>query len=99
MSRQGELFDRLRGSVLDGPGALDPVARRAAFDGVGPSSASAWVQRVHERAATIEDEHVEPLREAGLSEDQVFELTVCASVGAADARLRAALRALGKEAP
>lgn len=94
-----ELFRRLRDSVLDRPGALEPAPRRAAYDGEDPPVGPAWVRRVRDRAATIEDAHLAELQEARLSEDQIFELTACAAVGAADARLRAALRALGREEP
>jgi hypothetical protein len=36
------------------------------------------------------------VRAAGLSEDQVFEIVVCAAVGQADRQYRAALDALEK---
>lgn len=94
-----ELYARLRERVLSGPGELDPAARRAAFEGSGPEGALAWVRRVRDQAATIEDAHMEALRASGLSEDQAFELTIAAAVGAADLRLRAALRSLGEEEP
>lgn len=94
MSIAAERFARLADAALNGPGELDAERRRAAFDGVGPADALGWVRRVHEGAATIEDEHLGELRAAGLTDDQAFELTICAAAGAADRRLRAALAAL-----
>lgn len=94
-----DLFRHLRDSVLDGPGALGSVERRGAYAGEDPPVGREWIRRVHERAATIEDAHLDELHQANLNEEQIFELTVCAAVGAADRRLRAALRTLGREEP
>lgn len=93
------LFQKLVDSVMSGAGMLDSGQRKEAFDAEKPSTGAAWIERVRSRAASIEDEHLGELREAGLSEDQIFEMTICAAVGAADLRLRAALRTLGKELP
>ena len=99
MHPQADRFRTLREHVPNDPGELDPVLRRAAFDGGEPPTVGPWLRRVRHGAASIEDEHVAALREAGLSEDQIFELTVCAAMGAADLRLRAALATLSEEAP
>lgn len=97
MPTHAELFRRMIDAALRGPGALPPEARDAAFAGRGPAEALPWVERVRDRAVSIEDEHIAALLAAGYSEDQAFELTICAALGAADHRLRAALAPLGRE--
>jgi alkylhydroperoxidase family enzyme len=77
--------------VLDLPGALDPVIRRAVAAGDAvPPDAVAYVDKVRRHAYRVTDGDFDMLRSAGYSEDQIFELT-----GAAAERLRAGLDALG----
>jgi alkylhydroperoxidase family enzyme len=80
-----ETLGRLRNRILEGPGQLETSVRRAAFlddlDSL-PDPLAAYVDRVHRHAYEMTDQDTETLREAGLSEDQVFELTVAAAVGA-----------------
>jgi alkylhydroperoxidase family enzyme len=59
-----------------------------------PAKAAAYAATVRRHAYRVTDAQVEALREAGLSEDDVFELTVAAAVGAGLERLDAGLRAL-----
>lgn len=99
MADPANRYQQLRAAVLQGPGALDPAARRAAFTGEGPPGAEAWVRRVRDQAALIDDADMAALQATGLSEDAIFELTVSAALGEADRRLRAAFATLGKEAP
>ena len=47
------------------------------------------------RRERVTDEDVAELRSSGLSEDEIFELTVAAAVGAGLERLYAGLRTLG----
>lgn len=82
--------------VLDLPGALDPVIRRAVAAGDAvPPDAVAYVDKVRRHAYRVTDGDFDMLRSAGYSEDQIFELTVAAAYGAAAERLRAGLDALG----
>jgi alkylhydroperoxidase family enzyme len=86
---------RLEASVLEGPGRTDPALRRAAAQNAGlPPALQAYVDTVHRHAYRMRDQDVEALRAAGYTEDQVYEITVAAALGAAGERLRAALRAL-----
>jgi alkylhydroperoxidase family enzyme len=81
--------------LLDGPGSLDPAARRAAADGGPvPEDLSAYVEKVRRHANKVTDEDVRGLLDAGWSEDQIFELTVAAAYGAARRRLNAGLGAM-----
>lgn len=59
-----------------------------------PETAQGYVETVRRYAYRVTDAQVEALRAAGLSEDDVFELTVAAAVGAGLDRLDAGLRAL-----
>lgn len=81
--------------VLRGPGAAPPDWRRAAFENAGVDPhAAALVDKVARCAWTIVDADVAALKGAGLSDDHIFELTVCAALGQATRQLDAALAAL-----
>ena len=56
--------------------------------------AAAYAAAVRRHAYRVTDAQVEALRAAGLSEDDVFELTVAAAVGAGLDRLDAGMRTL-----
>jgi alkylhydroperoxidase family enzyme len=59
-----------------------------------PAKAAAYAATVRRHAYRVTDAQVEALRAAGLSEDDIFELTVAAAVGAGLDRLDAGLQAL-----
>src|SRR5262245_23181787 len=89
------LRQRLESAILEGRGTLAETVRTAAAAATGvPAELLAYVDKVHRHAYKVTDEEVAALRAAGYSEDQLFELTVSAAVGAARARLEAGLRAL-----
>jgi hypothetical protein len=95
-TRYSQKIDRLQQRVLDGPGVLEPSRRRAAFEGhpLGVDLADRYVGSIHRDAYRITERDVEELRQAGWSEDQIFELSISAAFGAARDRLDAALRAV-----
>ncbi|MFQ5920087.1 MAG: hypothetical protein ACE5I4_08630 [Thermoplasmata archaeon] len=96
--RYGEWVESLREQVLLGPGTLDSEIRVAAAAGSAvPRELSDYVEKVRARACEVEHRDVESLREAGYSEDQIFELTVSAALGAGFGRLESALALLGEE--
>jgi alkylhydroperoxidase family enzyme len=83
--------------VLDGPGQLAPALRRAASEGSGlPAELAAFTAKVREHPTRVTDEDVQVLHAAGYSDDEIFELTIAAAVGASMDRWRAGLRALGQ---
>jgi hypothetical protein len=88
-----EIDDLLR-EVLDGPGVTTRSERMAALDGPGPELMQAYLAKVREQSYRISDEDFVGLREAGVSEDAIFELTVAAAAGVASRRLEAARRAM-----
>ena len=59
-----------------------------------PSTAQEYVDTVRKHAYRVTDAQVDALRAAGLSEDEIFELTVATAVGAGLERLDAGLEAL-----
>src|SRR5439155_7145338 len=78
---------RLEKAVLFGPGVLDPAVRKlASVAGELPGVPGSYVKKVW-RAHEITSEDVAALRQIGYSEDQIFELTVSAALGAGLARL------------
>jgi hypothetical protein len=86
--------------VLGGPGTASAAARRAAFDNQGVDEpARALVAKVAAAAWTVTDADVVAARAAGVAEDAIFELTVCAALGQATRQLDAALTALDTAMP
>jgi hypothetical protein len=85
-------------NFLDGEGHVAKAQRRAAFDNVDvlPEPLRALVDKVAGHAHEIRDEDIVAALASGLSEDDLFELIVCAAVGEAtrqDESAHAALRA------
>lgn len=90
-----EKFDQARRELLDSDGHLDGRVRRAAFGGLPvPESLARYVEKVRRHAYKVTDEDVAALRDAGLSDDEIFELTIATAVGAGFERLHAGLRAI-----
>jgi len=88
--------------ILAGTGHSDPAQRRAAFEGTSQSQpARELLEKIRLHAHRVTDADVQQARAAGLTEDQLFELAVCAAVGQAGRQFDAALAALaaasGKE--
>jgi hypothetical protein len=88
--------------ILDGEGSASHAQRRAAFNNTGLAEPiSTLIDKVARHAYTVTDEDVAAVRATGLSEDQIFEIVVCAAIGQATRQYDAALAALeaatGKE--
>jgi hypothetical protein len=76
--------------ILDGEGKSSREARRAAFDNENVvHAARELLHKVAHHAYKITDEDVAMLKQT-LSEDEIFELVVCAAVGHAMRQLEAA---------
>jgi hypothetical protein len=89
------LHHELVARVLGNTGAATPALRRAAFDNSGlDEPIRTLIDKVANRAYQVTDEDVAAVRTAGLSEDQVFEIVVCAAVGQASRQYSGALAAL-----
>lgn len=83
--------------ILDGEGKTPPSQRRAAFENSSSSlnePVRTLIDKVASGAYAVTDSDVADVVAAGLSEDEVFELVVCAAVGEADRQYDAARAAL-----
>jgi hypothetical protein len=102
MSDIREAREALARRILEGAGKASPSERRAAFHNSGLAEPpGALVDKVARHAYRVSDEDITTARVSGLSEDQVFELVVCAAIGQATRQYDTALAALeaatGKE--
>lgn len=81
--------------ILDGDGEAPGAQRQGAFENAGlPSPLGALLEKVARSAHRVSDADVVSVLDAGCSEDQVFELAVCAAVGQANRQYDAAMAAL-----
>ncbi|MCV7434143.1 carboxymuconolactone decarboxylase family protein [Mycolicibacterium bacteremicum] len=81
--------ETLRTWVLEAPAVTGPALRTAAVTGEGlPTEWSDYGGKVRNTSYAIDDDDVGRLRAAGHSEDEIFEVTVAAAVGAATSRFR-----------
>lgn len=86
-----ELVARLREGDWHAPAGL----RRAAFDGTAPDErVRALVVKVARDATGVTDDDLDTARAAGLTEDQIWEVIVCAAVGQASREYAAGRAAL-----
>ncbi|HEY6635173.1 MAG TPA: hypothetical protein VI141_06125 [Acidimicrobiia bacterium] len=88
-----DALEQLRSRILDGPGQLENSIRQAAFlEDVASLSepTGSYVDKVHRHAYEMTNEDTQELLDAGMSEDQIFELTVAAALGAGMSRFERA---------
>jgi hypothetical protein len=93
--RAAELRNQVIERAVRGPGMTGGAARRAAYEnnGVNPRARD-LLSKVARQAWTVTDEDVTATKAAGFSEDEIFELTICAALGQANRQLNAAIAAL-----
>jgi hypothetical protein len=81
--------------VLEGEGTAPRTLRQAAFENAGlPVPLDALITKVALNASTVTDDDVARVRAAGFTEDQIFELVVCAAIGQATRQYESARAAL-----
>src|SRR3977135_1842394 len=81
--------------VLEGDGRASRAERRAAFDDstlIEPLGG--LISKVAKHPTQITDDDIAAVKASGLSEDQIFEVVVCAAVGQATRQDLNALEAL-----
>jgi len=88
--------------ILDGAGTASQGQRRAAFENIGlVEPVKTLIQKVATQATAVTDRDIAAARASGLTEDQIFEIVICAAVGQSARQYdsaRAALEsAIGKE--
>jgi hypothetical protein len=94
------LMRQLKKAVFFGPGTLDATLRKAAGSGAEIRGAlGSYVRMVAQRDYQGIDENLVDLRLEGYSDDQIFEATVGAALGAGVGRLKIALTALKHSHP
>ena len=70
--------------VLEGDGKASHAQRRAAFDNARlDEPLSTLVNKVAQNAYRVTDEDIAAVRASGLSEDEIFEIIICAAIGEA----------------
>jgi alkylhydroperoxidase family enzyme len=84
-------------SVLHGEGRASAEQRARAFsnDGLTPPL-DALIDKVADRPAQVTDADLAAARASGCTEDQIFELVVCAAVGQSTRLYEAGLAALAE---
>jgi hypothetical protein len=83
----------LRRAVFESTGSTEPAVRVAAGGGGElPDPVGSYANIVRDRSYRITDADLAGLTTAGLSDDDIFEVTVAAAVGAALQRLDAGMR-------
>jgi alkylhydroperoxidase family enzyme len=81
--------------VIEGDGRASRAERRAAFDNATLTEPiQGLISKVANHPTQITDGDIAAVKASGLSEDQVFELVVCAAVGQATRQYQNALAAL-----
>ena len=81
--------------ILEGDGRASRDQRRTAFDNTGLAKPlNTLVDKVTKHAYRVTDEDIAAARASGLSEDQIFEIVVCAAIGQAGRQYEQALAAL-----
>lgn len=92
----GDAAENLRPAVLDAPATTDPALRTAAASGGPlPEPWQSYATTVRDASYKITGTDIDRLTAAGHTEDQIFEVTVAAAVGAALHSFDSGRRALG----
>jgi alkylhydroperoxidase family enzyme len=73
---------------------IDELRQAAQPDRPAPPELEPYLDKVHNRAYTVTDADVQELKDAGFSDDEIFEQTVSAAVGAGLHRLEQGLSCL-----
>ena len=81
--------------ILEGDGKASPDQRHAAFNNAGlPKPLSILIDKVAKDSYKVTYEDIAAVKESGLSEDQIFELIICAACGQATRQYDAGIEAL-----
>lgn len=84
--------------ILEGPGRAPADQRAAAFDNNAklPEPLRVLLDKVATKSARVTDADFATAIEAGFTDDQLFELVICAAVGQSSRQYEAGLAALAK---
>jgi hypothetical protein len=85
--------------VLKGKGYSSQTDRQAAFNNAGLAEPlKTLIDKTANQAYKVSDGDIDAVLQSGLSEDQIFELVVCAAVGQSSRQYMNALSALDEVA-
>ena len=91
------IHQRLVNRILKGPGHAAADQRAHAFDNSElPEPLRRLLDKVANRSAEVTDADFAAAMEAGFTEDQLFELVICAAVGQSTRQYEAGLAALAE---
>jgi alkylhydroperoxidase/carboxymuconolactone decarboxylase family protein YurZ len=83
--------------VLEGDGRASRAQRRAAFENAGLAEPlRTLIDKVARQPTRVTDGDIAAVLASGESEDQIFELVVCAAIGQATRQYETALEALAQ---
>jgi alkylhydroperoxidase family enzyme len=83
--------------ILQGPGRAPADQRAGAFDNATvPEALRRLLEKVATRSAQVTDADFAAAKEAGFTDDQLFELVICAAVGHSTRQYEAGLAALAE---
>jgi hypothetical protein len=89
-------LEALKCRVWEAPGSLAPEVRRHVSRGEGvPEPLLSYARKILRNATLVDEEDIRALTGAGYDEDQIFEATVSAALGAGIDRFEAGMCALG----
>ena len=95
----GDFLDRLKDTLLGSLGTLPVDVRSGIIEGrILEDPLNAFVVRVRANATSINDDQIAELKASGLTEDEIFEATVCAAFVAGLERYEVAMKALKESA-
>ena len=95
MSDIARTLHALIARILEGDGNASRVQRRAAFDNTDLAAPlNTLIDKVAMHAYTVTDDDIAAATASGLSEDEIFELVVCAAIGQATRQYDVAVAAL-----
>jgi hypothetical protein len=93
-------FLALRDRILNGEGRASPEQRARAFGNTGLSQPlDGLLGKVATSPTEVTDADFAAARTAGFSEDELFELVICAAVGQSARQYEAGLAALAQAMP
>ncbi|HEY9003623.1 MAG TPA: hypothetical protein VIM89_19860 [Mucilaginibacter sp.] len=92
-----QLYQQLIDRILTGTGKSTLQQRQQAFNNSGlPQPLNSLIEKVAHEAYKITDRDIAAAKEAGVTEDQLFELIICGAVGQASRQYESGLSALAE---
>lgn len=92
-----QLYDNLLNRILKGKGDSSQEQRKAAFNNADLSEPlSTLINKVAHHAYKVTDSDINAVKSTGVSEDQLFELIICAATGQASRQYESGLAALAE---